>query len=98
MVNFCNTDKEILTEYHSDAMLWNSRIGYIENDIQFINRLLHTKAFKETTPNLFEHIQNFEHEIKTKNREVKNFKKEINEYEVGLKGILECEDISSDTF
>jgi len=36
--------------------------------------------------------------MKTKTGEAKSFNKEINEYEVELKGILEFQDISCDTF
>lgn len=38
------------------------------------------------------------HEIKTKTRETKNLKKELTEYENKLKGILECQDLSCDTY
>lgn len=70
----------------------------MENEIQFINRLLNCNAYKENTPNLFERLQQFKHEIATKTREVTNFKKEITEYEDKLKGILECQDISCETY
>ena len=98
MANLKNSDQEILTEFHNDTLLWISMLGYMENDLQFINRLLNSKAFKDKVPNLFERLQNYLHEMKTKTRELKNFKKEINEYVVELKGILECQDISCDTF
>ena len=98
MVNLKNTGQEILMEFHFDAMLWKSMIGYMENEIQFINRLLNSQAFKETTPNLFERLQEIKHEMKTKTGKVKSFNKEIDKYEIELKGILECQDISRDTF
>ncbi|MGB5666576.1 MAG: hypothetical protein WBM53_07000 [Maribacter sp.] len=98
MINQESTSEEILSEFHCDAKLWKSMIGYMENEIQFINKLLNSNAFRDATPNLFEHLQNFKHEIKTKTREAKNFKKEINMYEAELKGILECDNISCDTF
>lgn len=98
MLSLENTQEELLKEFHHDTLRWKSIIGYKENEIQFINRLLNSNAFKETTPSLFEKLQHFKHEIKTKTREVKNLKKEINEYEDKLKGILECQDISCDTY
>lgn len=98
MLSLENTQEELLKEFHHDILRWKSIIGYKENEIQFINRLLNSNAFKETTPSLFEKLQHFKHEIKTKTREVKNLKKEINEYEDKLKGILECQDISCDTY
>jgi len=98
MMNPKNTDEEILNEFHNNTILWNSMIGYMETEILFINRLLNSNVFKDTTPNLFEKLQAFKHEIKTKTRETTNFKKEIHEYGDALKGILECQDISCDTF
>lgn len=93
-----NTQEELLKAFHQDAQWWKSIIGFIETDTQFIDRLLNSNAFKENTPNLFERLQQFKHEIATKTRETKNFKKEIENYEDKLKGILECEDISCDTY
>lgn len=98
MLSLENTQEELLREFHRDTLRWKSMIGYKENEIIFIKRLLNSNAFKETTPNLFEKLQHFKHEIETKTREVKNLKKEINAYEDKLNGILECQDIACDTY
>ncbi len=97
MLSQKNTPEEILTEFHRDTLSWKSIIGFKENEILFLNRLLNSKAFKET-PNLYERLEKFKHELKTRTREVKNLKKDIEEYEAKLKGILECDDISCDTY
>lgn len=98
MLSLENSQEEILREFHHDTLRWKSVIGYKEDEIIFINRLLNSKAFSKNTPNHFEKLQQFKHEIKTKTREAKNFKKEISEYEAKLKGILECQDTSCDTY
>jgi hypothetical protein len=93
-----NTQEELLKAFHHDAQWWKSAIAYLENEIHFINRLLNSNAFKENTPNLFERLQQFKHELATKTRETHNLKKEIEQYDDTLKGILECDDISCDTY
>jgi hypothetical protein len=93
-----NTQEEELRKFHHETLQWKSMIGYIEKEIVFIKRLLNAKVFKKTTPSIFEKLQHFMHEVKTKIREVKNLKKEINEYEDKLVGILECQDIACDTY
>ncbi|TLP81804.1 hypothetical protein [Maribacter sp. ACAM166] len=93
-----NTPEELLTAFHHDAEWWKSTVGYIENEIEFVNRLLNAHVFKENTPNLFEHLQQFKHVMGTKTRETSNLKKEILEYEDKLRGILECQDVACDTY
>ncbi len=93
-----NTPNELLTAFYHDAEWWKLTVSYIQNEMEFINRLLTAHAYKENIPNLFEHIQKFKHELATKTRETLNFKKELLDYEDKLRGILECEDISCDTF
>lgn len=93
-----NTQEELLQALHHDAKWWKSLIGYIETEIQFIDRLLKANVYKENVPNLFERLQEFKHEIKTKTRETENLKKELTEYEGKLRGILECQDLSCDTY
>ncbi|MGB5481393.1 MAG: hypothetical protein WBM91_09960 [Eudoraea sp.] len=93
-----NTQEELLTAFHHDAQWWKLTLGYIETETRFIDQLLNAQIYKENTPNLFERLQKFKHEIKTRVKETKNLKKEIAEYEDKLQGILECQDISCDTF
>ena len=93
-----NTQEELLTAFHHDAQWWKLILGYIETETRFIEQLLNAHIYKENTPNLFERLQKFRQEIETRVKETKNLKKEIAEYEDKLQGILECQDISCDTF
>ena len=93
-----NTQEELLTAFHHDAQWWRTAVGYFEIDTHFIEWLLSTKIYKENTPNLFERLQQFKHELSIRNRTIKNFKKELEVYETKLMGILECQDISCDTY
>ncbi|MGB5203478.1 hypothetical protein [Eudoraea sp.] len=98
MINQNNTAEDILRDFHRDTKRWKSMLEYKENEISFINRLLSSKAFKGTTPNLFERLEKFKDEGKNYDDKTKNLKKEISEYANELKGFLECDDISCDTF
>ena len=98
MVNQNSTAEDILRDFHCDTKRWRSMLEYKKNEISFINRLLGSNAFKATTLNLFERLENFKEEGKIYADEIKILKKEISEYANALKGILECDDISCDTF
>nr|AWJ66138.1 hypothetical protein [uncultured bacterium] len=93
-----NTQQELLTAFHHDAEWWKSTLGDIDTDIKMIGQLMNVKIYKANTPNLFERLQQFNHEIKERAAETKHLKKEIVEYESKLRGILECEDTSCDTY
>lgn len=92
-----NTLQELLTAFLHDAQWWKSALGYIEAETRFIDQLLNAHIYKENTPNLFERLQNFKKETEEKNRETKNLKKEVANYEDKLQGFLERQDIFGDT-
>ncbi|MGB5435339.1 MAG: hypothetical protein WBM98_05550 [Maribacter sp.] len=98
MLSLNNTAEDILREFHGDTVRWKSMLTYKENDILFIDKLLNSKAFRVAKPNLFERLQELNKEAETIASELKKLKKEVNEYESKLSGILECEDISCDTY
>ena len=92
-----NTQEELLNAFLQDAQWWKLTLGYIETETRFIDQLLNARIYKENTPNLFERLQKFKNEIKTRVKETKNLKKEIADYEDKLHGFLEPQDISSNT-
>ena len=98
MIKQEQASEESWVRFHSAALLWKSLFGYMENELQFIKKLLNARAFKASTPNLFERLEHFKNEIDSKTRELTSLELEVKRYEIYLKGILECEDISCDTF
>ena len=92
-----NTQEELLNAFLQDAQWWKLTLGYIETETRFIDQLLNARIYKENTPNLFERLQKFKHEIKIRVKETKKLKKEIADYENKLHGFLEPQDISSNT-
>lgn len=93
-----NESHDILKEFHEDTLRWKSIIGYTENEILFLTKLLNSKAFKGSTPNLYEKLEIFKKDLKAITEETKKLKKEVMEYLIDLKGMMECEDIQCDTF
>jgi predicted nuclease with TOPRIM domain len=98
MLSLNNTAEDILREFHGDTLRWKSMLSYKENDILFIEKLMNSKVFKVTKSNLFERLEELKKEAEIIVSELKKLKKEVNEYEAKLSGILECEDISCDTY
>ncbi len=93
-----NTSDEMLHEFHEDAKRWRSMLTYQENEILFLYKLLGSNAFTKTAPDLFKKLATLKEELNTLAKETEKFKKEMESYEDKIKGILECEDISCDTF
>jgi hypothetical protein len=98
MISQENTSEEIQAEFLCDAKRWKLMLGYKENEIEFINNLLNSDAFKVSRPNLFERLQGFKDEVKIQTKEIVGLKREVIAYKNELKRILECEDVSCDTF
>lgn len=98
MATEINTTNKDLRDIHFDTLESKSSLQFIEDEVLFINQLLHSYVFEPTTPNLFERLQEFRQEIKNVEEEIENLNKEIRKHESELGGILECNTISSDHY
>ncbi len=77
-----------LKQFNIDIQKWNASIYFIENEIQFITKKLHSYLFEPTTPNLFELWQEFKFEITAIEEEWGHLKTEIQKHENVIKMIL----------
>ena len=69
---------------------WKSNIQFIEDEMLFINRLLHSYVFEPRTPNLFERLELFKRAYAKSKNEKEELKYLISKHENTIGGILEC--------
>lgn len=79
-----------LEELHWDLQKWKSNIQFIEDEMLFINRLLHSYVFEPRTPNLFERLELFKRAYDKSKKEKEDLKRLISKHENTIGGILEC--------
>ncbi|WP_298541391.1 hypothetical protein [uncultured Aquimarina sp.] len=94
-INIVNKD---LRDIHFDTLESKSSLQFIDDEVLFINQLLHSYVFEPTTPNLFERLQEFKQEINNVKKEIEELNEEIRKHESELGGMLECDTISCDHY
>nr|WP_298995486.1 hypothetical protein [uncultured Allomuricauda sp.] len=77
-------------ELYCDLQKWKSNIEFIDDEMTFINGLLHSYVFEPRTPNLFERLELFKVAYKKSIREKEKIKGLIYKHESTIGGILEC--------
>jgi len=79
-------------KFHLDSQKWKSSFFLINDELVFIEHLLHSYVFEPNTPNLFERLQDYLERLKV----IKSYKTKIQEliviHENKLGGTLECKD------
>jgi hypothetical protein len=73
----------------SDVQKWASELQFIQGEIVFIKKLLHTDVFKPKTPNLFERIQKYMGSLESFENEVNSCKLGLMSYEAKLETLIE---------
>ncbi|WP_435625291.1 hypothetical protein [Flagellimonas sp.] len=83
-------------ELYCDLQKWKSNIEFIDDEMTFINRLLHSYVFEPRTPNLFERLELFKIAYKKSIQEKEKIKELIGKHESTIGGILECASTACD--
>ncbi len=71
---------------------WVSSFRFMEDELKFIERLLHSYVFEPNTPNLFERLQDYLVRIEAIKEEKGDLFQRIIEHEHALSGLLESKD------
>ncbi len=79
-----------IQESHSELQQWQSNIDFIQDEMQFINKLLHSYVFEPRTPNLFERLEQFKKRLLASKENQESLRLEITNHENEIGGIMEC--------
>jgi len=82
--------KKKIQELYTELQKWKSYIHFIDDEMQFIDRLLNSYVFEPRTPNLFERLEHFKQKFAKSKDDKKEMKRLITQHEGNMAGILEC--------
>ena len=82
-----------IEDFHRTAQIWISAVHFIEDELLFIEKLLHSYVFEPDTPNLFERLQNYLRRLETTKAQLNELNGQLMAYESELGGLLECQDL-----
>lgn len=86
----------MLQKLHLDVQKWRSSFFLINDELIFIEQLLHSYVFEPNTPNLFERLQDYLERLKRIKSDITNVNKLIVQHENNLGGSIECRNVKCD--
>lgn len=82
----------------NDIGEWNKKLLSTSDEITFLNQFISADIFIQGLPNLFEHLFTFSNELAALKTEKIELHQVISNHKNDLNGMLECEDISCESF
>ncbi len=89
-------NRQSVEALHRDSQKWISALHFTQDELSFIEKLLHSYVFEPTTPNLFERLQDYLSRLARAKGNLSILSKSIQSYEHELGGILECDTLPPD--
>jgi len=86
-----NNKLDTLQKLHLDTQKWKSSFFLIDDELLFIEQLLHSYVFEPNTPNLFERLQDYLERLKHIKGDKTNMQKLLVQHENNLGGSIESE-------
>lgn len=82
--------RKVISEFYQDIIRWESMLGYASNELLFLDKLLHAKAFESMTQLKTEVMLRFKLEIKIKNQELNDLITQIGFSRDNVGAFLDC--------
>lgn len=73
----------------SEISTWESSLIFLEEEIQFLLKLLITDIYESNIPNLYERLQEYSNKLQDFKKEETELKKELEKHKADLSGQLE---------
>lgn len=98
-VNYRRSQNErSVNELQEDTLRWDSLLQINTEEIYFLKQFLTSDIFQDTLPNLYERLQGFFDEVEEMKAEKIELHEELHNHKNDLNGMMECEDISCESF
>lgn len=81
---------DTIQKFHLETQKWKSSFLLMNDELLFIEQLLHSYVFEPNTPNLFERLQDYLERLKHIKSDKTNMQKLIVQHENNLGGSIEC--------
>ncbi len=93
-----SVNEKNLEELLDDIRDWNKRLQISSDELAFLAQFISADIFRQDIPNLFEKLFSYSNTLNALKSEKVDLHQSIRNHKVDLNGILECEDISCETF
>ncbi|TYP74251.1 hypothetical protein [Aquimarina intermedia] len=90
-------DKEVKS-FHLEVMNWKTNLQALGVELYFLKKLLASKAFEPTVPNLYELLERFNTKLKDIEKASSVLYEKLHQHENQLGGLMECDTISCDHY
>lgn len=93
-----SANEKNIDELQADTLYWDEKFLHLSEEISFLKHLLTAPVFKENLPNMFEKLQEFYNQLMELKSEKVDLHEAMRNHKNDLNGMMECEDISCETF
>lgn len=87
---------DTIQKLHLDTQKWKSSFFLMNDELVFIEQLLHSYIFEPNTPNLFERLQDYLERLKHIKTDKTNLQDLMVQHENNLGGSIECKNSKFD--
>lgn len=91
-------NEKSIDELQEDTLRWDSLLQINTEEIYFLKQFLTSDIYEDAIPNLFERLQEFYDEVEEMKAEKMELHENLHNHKNDLNGMLECEDISCESF
>lgn len=93
-----SANEKNIDDLKADILRWNRTFLELTEEISFFKTLLSSDVFENKMPNLYENLQEYYSHINNLKEEKIELQEAIHNHKNDLEGMMECEDVSCDTF
>lgn len=93
-----SVNEKNLEELINDIRDWNKRLQISSDEFTFLAQFISADIFRQDIPNLFENLFSYSNTLNALKSEKIELHQSISNHKNDLNGMLECEDISCETF
>ncbi|CAM4249094.1 hypothetical protein [Gillisia hiemivivida] len=93
-----SANEKNVEEHINDIREWNKRLQTSSEEITFLNQFVSADIFQQDLPNLYEHLFTFSNTLTALKTEKIDLHQVISNHKNDINGMLECEDISCESF
>lgn len=93
-----SANEQSIQELQQQNDWWIEQLFFKADEVYFLEHYLSADIFRDGIPNLFEKLELFKLKLESLRLEMLDLNKETHNHRFNLEGMLECDDVSCDSF
>jgi hypothetical protein len=93
-----SANEKNIEELIEETKDWNQKLQIISVHLTFMDQLISADIFQKNIPNIFENLFTFSKSLTVLKTEKIDLHQTISNHKIDITGMMECEDISCETF